>query len=234
MFCAKCGAKNEEGAVFCKECGASLKDAETSQNPKEGSLGNGKVLQGEPDKSSRKNRLIGMAAVGIVAVVAVLALVSLFGGRGYKTTAEKFIESCIEGDAKTMYKMVPQKIFREEVEDNGYLWSERNEYLESVEESVSNQIERYFSDYGDFSFKAIDGEKKTGRELRELKEEYESKHEIKVKAARDVTVEMTLKKDGVSGSAELVIPVIKVGRSWYVDIENITMGNVLQKLSGLR
>ena len=66
----------------------------------------------------------------------------------------------------------------------------------------------------------------TDDDLDDLKANYEDIN-VKVSAAKTVEVEFTLKGDETEVSNSLEISVIKVDRSWYLDL--YTMGNLFRR-----
>ena len=74
-----------------------------------------------------------------------------------------------------------------------------------------------------YSYKMTNVEDVTGDDLNDLKSNYEDIN-VKVSAAKTVEVEFTLKGDETEISNSLEVSVIKVDRSWYLDL--YTMGNL--------
>ena len=76
----------------------------------------------------------------------------------------------------------------------------------------------------EFSYEIIEDEDLSKSELRDLQEEYEEGIEgIKITQAKTVTVEVLILSadNDVEINNEAEIPVIKIGRSWYLDILNL-------------
>lgn len=93
MFCAECGAKNENGAQFCEACGAKIENREQPQKT---------VVQREKKPMSKQSKMI----VAIVCVVAVILIgVYLFIGHllSPKKIAEDFFKATTGYDAEAIY-----------------------------------------------------------------------------------------------------------------------------------
>lgn len=215
MFCGKCGTKNADDAAFCAACGAKLNTKKESE--KSPSI---------PLDQYDKNRKVGMIAV-IVACVAVIGIaIALFGGRGYKKTVNKYIEAQFDGDIKTIFKLIPDDMLDYMLEEDGYDKDELDELIDEAKDDLEDymdSIERYYGEDWKVSHEILAVEKVTGDDLDDVKEEYEDA-DVKVSAAKTVEVELTIEGEEAEVSTTLEVSVIKVGRSWYIDI--ITMGSL--------
>lgn len=228
MFCGKCGAQIPDNSVFCPSCGANLGSNNSQNNnntpaqnqynptpyPNVNKGGTGAKL------GANKNQIIGMAAIGLIALVILVLIFSLVGGRGYKKTAEKFVASVMEADAKSMLKLIPEKVKTGALEDMGYSKKDTKILAEELEDEFGYLS--MMSELDDFSYKCkvTGAEKYKTKELRDIQNEYKEEYGVKVKDAKKVKVNLTVKYVGLEEDQELEIPVIKVGKSWYVDIEN--------------
>ena len=93
-------------------------------------------------------------------------------------------------------------------------------------DSLKKQVDSLDQSLGDdwkLSYKMTNVEDVTDDDLDDLKSNYEDIN-VKVSAAKTVEVEFTLKGDETEVSNSLEISVIKVDRSWYLDL--YTMGNL--------
>ena len=86
MFCMKCGAKNEDGAMFCGECGtalqqiSNLQQTESYQKPQQvGSIQQAPMQpQGYYGNAGEMQQVVPMSAAAIISfVLSVLALVMM-------------------------------------------------------------------------------------------------------------------------------------------------------------
>lgn len=215
MFCGKCGAQNLDGTAFCKECGAPL-----NGSPSAGS-GAGSVQVNQA--AGKRNRIIGIAAVAVIAIVVVIVAVSLFGGRGYKSTVNKFIKATFAADGKTMVSLIPDEMVKVVCEEEDITKKEFIEYMTEELEDSLEYLDRYYDDWS-YTYEITETEDYSSKALRSLKEEYEDEIDIKVKAAKTVTVEITITADDdTETSNSLDIVVIKVGNSWYIDVVNTSL-----------
>ena len=200
MLCKKCGTENPDGAKYCSKCGKSLNEKSTA----------------------KKNREKGIV-LALCVIVAVVLLVYTLGGRSYKKTIDTFVTSQFAVDAQSIVELLPEKVLDKELEETGY---SKTELVEETNDSLKKQvdyIDQYLGDDWKLSYKMTNVEDVTGDDLNDLKSNYEDIN-VKVSAAKTVEVEFTLKGDETEISNSLEVSVIKVDRSWYLDL--YTMGNL--------
>lgn len=200
MLCKKCGTENPDGAKYCSKCGKALNEKSTA----------------------KKNREKGIV-LALCVIVAVVLLVYTLGGRSYKKTIDTFVTSQFAVDAQSIVELLPEKVLDKELEETGY---SKTELVEETNDSLKKQvdyIDQYLEDDWKLSYKMTNVEDVTGDDLNDLKSNYEDIN-VKVSAAKTVEVEFTLKGDETEISNSLEVSVIKVDRSWYLDL--YTMGNL--------
>ena len=200
MLCKKCGTENPDGAKYCSKCGKALNEKSTA----------------------KKNREKGIV-LALCVIVAVVLLVYTLGGRSYKKTIDTFVTSQFAVDAQSIVELLPEKVLDKELEETGY---SKTELVDEANDSLKKQVDsldQYLGDDWKLSYKMTNVEDVTGDDLNDLKSNYEDIN-VKVSAAKTVEVEFTLKGDETEVSNSLEISVIKVDRSWYLDL--YTMGNL--------
>ena len=200
MLCKKCGTENPDGAKYCSKCGKALNEKSTA----------------------KKNREKGIV-LALCVIVAVVLLVYTLGGRSYKKTIDTFVTSQFAVDAQSIVELLPEKVLDKELEETGY---SKTELVEETNDSLKKQvdyIDQYLGDDWKLSYKMTNVEDVTGDDLNDLKSNYEDIN-VKVSAAKTVEVEFTVKGDETEISNSLEVSVIKVDRSWYLDL--YTMGNL--------
>ena len=200
MLCKKCGTENPDGAKYCSKSGKALNEKSTA----------------------KKNREKGIV-LALCVIVAVVLLVYTLGGRSYKKTIDTFVTSQFAVDAQSIVELLPEKVLDKELEETGY---SKTELVEETNDSLKKQvdyIDQYLGDDWKLSYKMTNVEDVTGDDLNDLKSNYEDIN-VKVSAAKTVEVEFTLKGDETEISNSLEVSVIKVDRSWYLDL--YTMGNL--------
>lgn len=217
MFCGACGAKNPDGAAFCQSCGAPLREMQAEAVPQGGSAA-------DSIQSSQRNKMIGIAAVAVAAIVVVFLAFNLLGGRGYESTVTKFLDASLDGDAETIISLLPDKMVDQALEELGYHPSDRDEAVEELNaalQSAAGSLKEALGDNLKVSYNVVSAEDLSASKLLELRQSY-SVYDIDVDGAKEVDVEMTVTATALdlSGTYTLTVPVVQVGRSWYLDAEN--------------
>ena len=217
MFCGACGAKNPDGAAFCQSCGAPLREMQAEAVPQGGSAA-------DSIQSSQRNKMIGIAAVAVAAIVVVFLAFNLLGGRGYESTVTKFLDASLDGDAETIISLLPDEMVDQALEELGYHPSDRDEAVEELNaalQSAAGSLKEALGDNLKVSYNVVSAEDLSASKLLELRQSY-SVYDIDVDGAKEVDVEMTVTATALdlSGPYTLTVPVVQVGRSWYLDAEN--------------
>ena len=200
MFCGKCGAKLEDNVKFCAVCGAKVNAK--SETPAAG-----------------KNRKVGMIAVAAVLLVAIILVSSLFGG-GYKKTVNKFMDAFLEADAETMVELIPKKSLEAIMDEFGYDKDELDDLIDNAEDVLEFQVGilgLFAEDDLDISYRIEDATDLPKEIVESRFGDYKDDFDIKVSAAKEVEVELTIKMGKDKETESLDVTVVKVGGSWYID-----------------
>ena len=233
MFCTKCGAKNDDNAKFCVECGNKLEHViPAGQKVQQGDAsyvpsGNqqGEIPRFIPSDrmEKRKNSLFGSikpvpVIVTVLLVIAVLLLGKmLFSGGQEKKLIKNFVKAEMEGNAK-----VPDEMFRlaeKEGMDKEELTDKMDEMLQSAQSSLKSMLGEEWS----YSYKIQKMEKMSQEEIQEKEKDYADEDcELDIKEGKTVTVELTIKGKDIENSQEINIGIIKVGKKWYLDAMSLS------------
>lgn len=214
MFCGKCGAQNADNAEFCTNCRAKLKKSSSEK----------KVLT-VPDQND-KNKKIGIIAVSVIVIIIAVIGSVLLGGRSYKATIEKFVDAEFKADAEAIFDLLPENMIDYALEQDGYDSDDLDDLIDDANETLQDQLDSLDSYLGEgwkISYEILDTEDIKGDDLDDIKDAYEDA-DVKVSAAKDVEIEITAKADETESSNSLDISLIKVGRSWYLDV--MSMGDL--------
>lgn len=201
MYCGNCGTQNDDFSPFCIGCGARL-----NEDP-------APVAPAPAPKKSKKGLLIAI----IAAVVAVaVALVLIFTISTPKSVVKKYMDAYLDPDGKAMLSVIPKAVVKEDIGDK----DDQKDYVEEMEDTLDelyDEMDDYY-DRWSIDYKISDVEKVDKDDLEEIQEYYEDEYDIKVRAAKEVTVDVTVKVDGDKEKVEMTIYVIKVGGKWYIDV----------------
>lgn len=217
MYCGKCGAKNESGAVFCRSCGAPLRAAQTSSPSQSVDV----KVKSSSRQSAAQHKKIGIIAVAAVAIALVFAVFSLFGGRSDKATAEQFFDAVLAQDENALMDLVPKNVLTTVMDERGYDKARLQSEFRSISSEIMTELlpQNLFGNQLDFSYKAIRSDDTDPDDLSDVQENYKE-YRVNVSDAREVQVELTLRIDSLDleESDTVTVPVIKVGGTWYLDI----------------
>lgn len=216
MFCGKCGTKNQDNAEFCTNCGTKLnKNIKTNA-----------TIVSLPSQND-KNRKVGIIAVAVAVVVIIILGIFLFGGRSYKATIQKYVNATFDADAEEMFNLVPEDMIDYMLEESGYDHSDLNDVIDELNEDLEDQIDSldsYLGEGWEVDYEILYAGDLKGDDLDDIKDSYEDIN-VKVSAAKEVEVEITVMADETESSNSRDIYLIKIGRSWYLD--GMSMGNLL-------
>ncbi len=224
MFCGKCGTQNPDYAAFCKECGAQLSQKTVPANA------NTRIplkvkprpqrRHSAPKGKRRQDKKIGMIAV---AVIVLIAAIMLLGGRSCKSTIKQYVNAQFDVDAAAIFQLIPDNMIDYMLEDDGYDRDDLGDLIDDANEAIQDQIdsiERYLGEDWKFSYKIINAEDIKGDDLKDLKKDYK-RMGVNISAAKTAEVDLTVKVGETESSNSMEIPLIKVGRSWYLDVNSM-------------
>ncbi len=176
-------------------------------------------------QQARHYRRIGILAVSAAALVILAGLTALciflFGGTSYQRAIDNMMKATLGADAKAAYAMFP-KAYQQALLDEQDYRSDR-EAIAALDDALKQTKEELDDTLGEgwqYSYKILSTENLSSRRLRELKEEYDE-FDIQIDGAMEAEVELAIRCDQGNQSSTLEIPLIKIGRSWYIDFANI-------------
>lgn len=212
MFCSKCGHPVDDGAAVCGNCGSAV------ENP---GISDGGIVapKGKTMINFRDPKTLGIIA-GAVAVFLLLFLV--FGGQSYKSAVDNMLDGIFDGNGNKIMKALPDEVIEVMADESGMSKREMADYLEDTLGEMVEELEYYVGDDWSVSHKITGTRNYDLSDMRYIREDYEEIG-IEIKEAKIVEVELTIKAFGMSETTDMEIGVIKVGGSWYVDVQNSDM-----------
>lgn len=217
MFCGKCGAINDNGASFCKECGAPLAASGTPAAAK-ADFGGAAVRTSHVD--SKRYKRIGIAAVVVAAVLVIALLSSLSGGgaRSAEDAALRFANAIFKPDAKAAFSLIHKDI-KKAVGSKAL-----NEAIQQTDGKLEKQLKQlddYLGKGWKYSCKVTEASDVSEYEMEWIRQRYETKYKVKVTEAQEVRVAITITAGDDEDTERVTVPVIKIGSFWYLDPENM-------------
>ncbi|MEM0529233.1 MAG: zinc ribbon domain-containing protein [Candidatus Pararuminococcus gallinarum] len=217
-FCGKCGAPLD-GGKFCPNCGAK-----TESTPL---VAGGAAAINSPKKTGGKRRMAIIAAVIAAIAIAVILGAFLLPGRSYESTVEKFVDAQFSADMESAINLMPKKFIDYQMEQDGYDSDDFDEVVDDLNGQIQDQLDSFDQHLGEgwkISHEIVDAGEIDREELERTKDAY-ADIGIKVSAAKTAEVEITITADETEVSNTLEIPLVKVGRSWYLD--GMRIGNLI-------
>ena len=220
MFCTHCGKENDNDAVYCIECGHEVNEASSK-----------KINLKIPDIKIKNKK-----AVTAVAAIVLLVLVGnfVFGGRSYKKTINLFVKYSTPEklDLMKVYdELIPSKVVDYAMKESETSRSEFKKEMKKLEEDAERSYKQIAEQYDvkmkdiKISYEIAGAETLKGDDLADIKDLYKDDIGLKVSAAKQIEVEMTVHIDeDTEFTNSLDVDLVKVGRSWYLDIP--TMGGL--------
>lgn len=100
-----------------------------------------------------------------------------------------------------------------------YYGVDRSTVIDTVEEALDDSgLYDLLDEDWEFNYEIGDAEDIKGAELQEIKDDC-SDSGVKVSAAKSVDLKLTVTTEDGPESETVSIPLIKVGRKWYINIE---------------
>lgn len=202
--------------------GAKPAEARPLQTPQVSAGGKAPL---DPAQQARHYRRIGIMAVSAAALVVIAGITALciflFGGTSYQKAIDNMMKATLDADAKAAYAMLPKAYQQKMLKERGY--ANEREAIEDIANELENTktgLDNLLGKGWQYSYKILSVENRSSRELRELKEEYLDDYDIQIDGAMEAEVEFAIRCEQGNQSSTLDVPLMKIGRSWYIDFAN--------------
>lgn len=178
-------------------------------------------------KTKSKKSLYGKIGIGAAAIIAVIVIFFAVkglgvGGRSYEKVVDKLVTAAFSGDLRAIMDLIPSKMIDQELASEGISRDELNDQIDQMSEMMKEQM-KSADDYVGANWKVtheiLSAAEVTGDDLEDVKEDY-AEANVKVSAAKHLEVKLTIKGDKDQDSNSINIMVVKVGSSWYLDVDS--------------
>lgn len=209
MYCGKCGNEVKDGTGICPKCGTRLgADKKPAVRKAVGNV--------------QKNS--GIIAAAAVIVLAIVCGVLFLGGNSEQAVIKSFMKGLIEPDAKSIVKVLPDKVVEAMMEEEDMDEEEFEWAMEEWNEDLQDDYEKYEDVFGDdwkMTYEVVEMVEAENSFLRDIKKTYKKYDiDLDIKAAKAVEVELTVSGSKKEKTGAIYIYLIKVGRSWYLETYN--------------
>ena len=221
MFCGNCGNQIPDGVGFCPNCGNATGAQEAAPVTTEAPVA----------KKSKKNMIIGIAAVAIVVALAII-LICVIAGGGKANDPEGvvlgYMEATMDGDIDEMLSYLHDDVVDAIVEKQ--YDGDKDAFIEEGEEAMEGALEMFEEMGLEYSFEVVSVDEPDEDELKDyieymdemLKEEFDI--ELDIKDAAIVEVEITMSGEFMGEEMNETeteeFEVIKIGKKWYLSPES--------------
>ena len=121
-------------------------------------------------------------------------------------------QGALDGDIEKVVSVIPEGYME-------YYGVDRSTVIDMVEEALDDSgLYDLLDEDWEFNYEIGDAEDIKGAELQEIKDDC-SDSGVKVSAAKSVDLKLTVTTEDGPESETVSIPLIKVGRKWYINIE---------------
>lgn len=219
MYCGKCGNQNPDGATFCSNCGAPLSQA---SNSKPASISGSAVRSSFGTASTvvkKTNPLPLFIGAGVVIVLIIILVATFTGGRSYKKTIDQMLSASFSADMDKVLDLIPSKVLENGLESAGYTQQDLDSIIVQGEQEIRDSLDSALGIWGDnweYSYTISNETDLDGTELDQIKDSYASL-DVNVSAAKTVDIEITVTAGELENTESMSLPLIKVGKSWYMD-----------------
>ena len=246
-FCHQCGAKVPQDNKFCGNCGATLASAQPAQETPAYTAPATPVytVPATPvytapaapaytpsaSYSPKKKNHSGL----IIGIVVTLIIAALIGGLVYwliddgffddkdsegssqsekdsgdaEKTAKGFLDAVFSGDGEDIVDLIPDDV----IEASGVSRKDFAKYFDNLIAQVTGG----FGDF-DYSVKIKKETEVTGEDFEDIQEFYEKECSMSIDEAKRLTVSFTIEAEGETVEDQMIIPVIKIGKYYYLDL----------------
>ena len=183
MFCSKCGNKNEDGALFCRNCGSAIETVQANvqsmaqpqtQSQYQPNQNYQPMPPTTPNANKNKNKYIGIVVVALAAILLIFFVASILGGYSNRTP-EKATKSVFKAISDQNYDEFVTLVSGGDVDDlidefTGASYENALDAKKEFKKMIKNQLEEIDEELEDEfgknwhnKIKIIDVEEEIGR-----------------------------------------------------------------------
>jgi len=213
-FCRNCGAKLDDEAVVCGQCGTPVKAAEKKESvatPKIEIPGMDKI---SPEMKGKAIKIGIIAAVAVVAIFILITVLSVISANtGYKGMINKFFKGLEKGNPDSMAECM-----------SDFISDQYSDFDNILENYVDNRLDYYENEVGEnpkITVEISKDSKLSERKLDNLKEaveQYDQSYDADdISAARKLDIKLRIKgKDDKMVDKLNNVYIVKEGGKWKI------------------
>ena len=219
MYCGICGKYNKEGATYCGECGARLKNNnDINMNDYSKDDINSTNSHNNQDDTKFKIVVCAVSVAIIVALIIIFRTFNIISSPGL--VAEKYNKSYYKNDAKGIVRLMNKKHINYFKEKHSMDKDDWDNYISKVQKSLEYHNRYLKDDNIKVYVKGSHVEELDDSRLEILLSQYDYM-KIKVSDAKKVLVDLDYDEEGEITQYVSEVVVIKVGQRWYLDAHSM-------------
>ncbi len=205
-FCGNCGYQSDDTAVVCGNCGTPLE-------------GEAPV---EAKASKLDPKVIKLGAIALAAVIVLIVVIVLLAGGGHKGAVKKVFKAFTKDEPSILVDITPEWMadMTDDLKDS--YKAEIESAQEYWEDAVGNdyKVSYKITDIDDYDKEKLDDMKDELEDsLKDMEEYLDKKIDVevdKIKAIREVELDITVKDGSEKIEYDGEIVLIKYGSKWQV------------------
>lgn len=146
-------------------------------------------------------------------------------GKTPESVAEKYMDAVLDADFEKIFDLIHKDVINNGLEAEGL----DKEYLQEMIDENNADMEEMFAELEEeaggkvkFSYEVLEAEELSEDMLENGQEYYEDEYDVKITDAKVVEIEVTVEFDGDQETESFEIYVVKIGGSWYLDIDSVS------------
>lgn len=223
MFCAECGAKNEDNAKFCVKCGAKLDNRSAGVKILAPSKSGNKMETEVLKKPRKKIKVVPIIILLLLAVVVVTFPRVILSGQSEKKLIEKFMKAEMSGDAEQIVEILPDEFIETGMRESGMTRKELIEELEKELNSVMSTVDSTYGEGWKYSYKIKSIKKASQEDIEDWENTYKNEYEMDVDISEGKISEIELNFSGkeINNTTTVDINLIKTKGKWCIDFASL-------------
>ena len=136
------------------------------------------------------------------------------------------MDAQFQADAETIISLMPEKMLTYALKEDGRDAGDLPYLVDELGEELQEKMDYFDQVLGEdwkVSYEILDAQDVKDSKLASIREAYRAA-DVKVSEAKTVELELTITAYGMESSDTMQIGLVKVGRSWYLDV--MTMGGL--------
>lgn len=143
-------------------------------------------------------------------------------GKTPESVAEKYMKAALDADFEKIMDLVHKDVINNGMEAEDMDEDDLQELIDEHNSDLDDVLAELEEEDVKLSYEVMEAEELSEDVLEGGKEYYQDEYDVEITDAKRVEVEITIEADGDAETETLDIYVVKIGGSWYLDIDSVT------------